>query len=319
MSLVVTTEDVPDGERRDYWHNVVMETFVPLNVAITQDGSFSGNITTDHLSYLQVSTVEADAEHVTRTESLISRAVEEYLLVGLQDAGPGVVSQDGRQAQLGPGDIALYDTTRPYTLDFQEHFRMKVFQLPKRLLAVTQDDLRLVTGTTIRSDEGVGALLSPFLSALSDKAADYHPAAGERLAGNVADLLATLVSERLGKEADRDTIRGTHALRIKLYINQRLADPELTPELIANAHHISVRYLHKIFEEEGLTVSRWIQRRRLEECRRELRRRAATNPTVGAIAHRWGFTSVAHFSRAFRATYGMSPSEWRAGQGSEPA
>ncbi|MEV5147141.1 helix-turn-helix domain-containing protein [Streptomyces sp. NPDC052727] len=28
-------------------------------------------------------------------------------------------------------------------------------------------------------------------------------------------------------------------------------------------------------------------------------------------ARRWGFTNSAHFSRAFRTAYGMSPSQWR--------
>ncbi len=32
---------------------------------------------------------------------------------------------------------------------------------------------------------------------------------------------------------------------------------------------------------------------------------------VAAVAQRWGFVSPAHFSRAFRAFYGMSPREWQ--------
>lgn len=33
--------------------------------------------------------------------------------------------------------------------------------------------------------------------------------------------------------------------------------------------------------------------------------------TIAAVANRWGFMSATHFSRVFRAAYGMSPSEWR--------
>jgi AraC-like DNA-binding protein len=32
---------------------------------------------------------------------------------------------------------------------------------------------------------------------------------------------------------------------------------------------------------------------------------------VNRIAARWGLTSAAHFSRAFRAAYGVSPLEYR--------
>jgi AraC-like DNA-binding protein len=83
-------------------------------------------------------------------------------------------------------------------------------------------------------------------------------------------------------------------LRIRTFVGRHLADPDLTPEVIARAHHISVRYLHKIFEGEDTTVSRWIQSSRLEACRRDLLHREAANRTIVAVARRWGFTSAAH-------------------------
>ncbi|MEU1814944.1 helix-turn-helix transcriptional regulator [Streptomyces roseifaciens] len=79
---------------------------------------------------------------------------------------------------------------------------------------------------------------------------------------------------------------------------------------------MSVRHLHRLFRDEGTegtTVSRWILERRLEHCRRELGRPGGSAPSVTAVAHRFGFTSPSHFSRAFRAAYGVSPREWRAG------
>ncbi|MFC3572373.1 helix-turn-helix transcriptional regulator [Streptomyces yaanensis] len=81
--------------------------------------------------------------------------------------------------------------------------------------------------------------------------------------------------------------------------------------MIADAHNMSVRYLHKLFEQEEITVSRWILRQRLERCRRDLLRATGTAPTVARVARRWGFVSPSHFSRAFRAAYGMSPREWQ--------
>lgn len=99
-------------------------------------------------------------------------------------------------------------------------------------------------------------------------------------------------------------------LRIRAFIDRHLADPDLTPRAIARAHSISLRHLHNLFESEDATVSRWIQRRRLEECRRDLARHAKGS-TIAAVAHRWGFVSAAHFSRVFRAVYGMAPRECR--------
>ncbi|MES9524481.1 helix-turn-helix domain-containing protein [Streptomyces capoamus] len=73
----------------------------------------------------------------------------------------------------------------------------------------------------------------------------------------------------------------------------------------------SGRTSHKLFELEDITVSRWIQQRRLERCRDDLARRQVAHLTIAAVAHRRGFTSASHFSRVFRAAYGVSPAEGR--------
>jgi AraC-like DNA-binding protein len=99
--------------------------------------------------------------------------------------------------------------------------------------------------------------------------------------------------------------------RIRAHIDARLWDRELTPVTVAAAQHISIRYLHKLFEGQGSTIGRWIQHRRLEEARRELARPGRSDTTVAAVARRWGFANATHFSRCFRAEYGMPPSDWR--------
>jgi AraC-like DNA-binding protein len=56
-------------------------------------------------------------------------------------------------------------------------------------------------------------------------------------------------------------------LRVKQYIDQRLADPALGPGEVAAAFGISTRYLHRLFEREHETVAQYIRDRRLERCR----------------------------------------------------
>ena len=49
---------------------------------------------------------------------------------GLQLGGTCVVEQDGRTAVLAPGDMVVYDTDRPYRLDFPQEARLLVLMLP---------------------------------------------------------------------------------------------------------------------------------------------------------------------------------------------
>jgi AraC-like DNA-binding protein len=80
---------------------------------------------------------------------------------------------------------------------------------------------------------------------------------------------------------------------------------------VARRHFISRSYLDKLFETEAEGVARYIRERRLERCREELADPRMTEQSILDIATRWGFVSAAHFSRVFRAAYGMTPREAR--------
>ncbi|MFG3547598.1 helix-turn-helix domain-containing protein [Streptomyces sp. NPDC047725] len=309
---MLTTASVPDRDKVAYWNEVVSRTLVPMTVAPRDDGPFDGRITAHRLAYLQVSTLEADAERVSRTPALISRSSEALMAVGVQISGTATFVQDGRRTRVREGDLVVYDTTRPYSFDYPGRFAAHVFQLPRRALGVSDGDIRRVTGDAIGTGDGFGAMLLPFLATLASSADNYPAGVANRLAGNVVDLFATLIAERAHPGGDApDTARSHLVLRVREHIDRNLGDPGLSPESIARTFRISVRYLHRLFEGEHVTVARLIQRRRLEECSRELARRAGTAPTVSSVAQRWGFVSPAHFSRAFRAAYGVSPREWR--------
>ena len=60
-----------------------------------------------------------------------------------------------------------------------------------------------------------------------------------------------------------------------------------------------------------MTVAGWIRSRRLERCRRDLADPSLAARPVAAIAARWGFSSAADFSRAFRTAHGVPPAEYR--------
>ncbi|MBF9066464.1 AraC-like ligand-binding domain-containing protein [Streptacidiphilus fuscans] len=313
MDVALTTACVPDDDKLDYWNKALNRVLVPQAVTPRRPEPLTGRITSRRLGYLRVSTIEADAQRMSRTRRHTSQAGGEFVTVGLQTSGRGALAQDGRTATLDPGALVVYDTTRPYTLEQPEPFHMHLFQVPHRVLAVPETVSHRITATTLAPEEVMAGIVTPFLTALAATAARCSPSVGEQLAGTVRDLLTTLISEQVARHepADRGGAAGAMALRVHDYVNQNLADPDLSPQTIATHHHISVRYLHKLFESEGTSISRWIQQRRLEECSRELAPRGRTSPTVSSVAQRWGFVNPAHFSRAFRAAYGMSPREWR--------
>jgi AraC-like DNA-binding protein len=81
---------------------------------------------------------------------------------------------------------------------------------------------------------------------------------------------------------------------------------------IALALNCSRRHLYHAFCDEPEGVAGFILQQRLEACRRALADIAAPARSVTEIALSKGFNNLAHFSRVFKARYGLSPSEYRA-------
>lgn len=65
----------------------------------------------------------------------------------------------------------------------------------------------------------------------------------------------------------------------------------MTPASISAACYISTRYLHKIFEREGTTVTGWIRMRRLEKISRDPADPRLADQPVGDIGARWGLVN----------------------------
>ena len=313
MSVIVRTPQVQPTQRLDFWRHAVSDTFVPLDVSGATGPAFRAEMRGGPLGTVQMFDVNAERHRVQRTPALISRSAPDLYKLSIQLRGSALLCQDDREATLGPGDFAIYDTCRPYQMAFDDAFRMLVLVFPHKLLSLSQERIRQLTAVAVSGRRGTGALVSPFLLRVARHLDEYDPASTPRLADTALDLLMTSFAERLDcpSAVPAQARRRALLLSIHAFIDSRLDDPELDPASIAAAAHISTRYLHKLFEGEGLTVAGWIRARRLEHCRRDLLDPLLRHQTVSAIAARWGITDPARFSRQFRAAFGQTPSDYR--------
>jgi len=231
--------------------------------------------------------------------------------------GELVLDQAGSTAWAEPGGMVLLDTARPFRMRLTApHNAVVTAHLPQTLSP---------TLSAAASDGALAALVAPvaeFLAALAQDTTPYRHSDELRLGAVVTDLVLTLLGD--GHRAVEETrtaaqeaqgTPGTPVLlcRIQEYVLDHLGDQRLAPDRIAAAHHISTRYLHRLFERQKLTVTAWIKAQRLERCRRDLADPRLRHLPVYAIAAGWGFAQAADFSRAFRAAYGNTPTGFRAG------
>jgi AraC-like DNA-binding protein len=319
MSTRISMTDWPESDRLDYMREAAAALWVPMDFTFSPVAPPWAEFRASGLGPMQVVVIDCLPAVVHRTPKLIAQADPDLMKAFLVLDGASVVGQGDNQALLTTGDLAVYDTRCPYditlgaNLDELTRLRGLTFTFPPSLLPLSRAGIGELAGTRIPPTPGLGDLTSQFLLQLARNIDSYTPAEAARLSTAALEVLAT----RLARELD---IRswGTHEARkhallttVQGFICQHLAESWLCPADVAAAHHMSLRSLHQLFHDEGLTVAGWIRRRRLEQCRRDLTDPALDARPVAAIAARWGFASAADFSRSFRAAHGVPPAEYR--------
>ncbi|PSL57433.1 AraC family transcriptional regulator [Saccharothrix carnea] len=314
MSYALSTVGVPEAQQFDLWQSAVSQAFVPLEASAggTAGRGFRGRLRGQSLGSVAVYEASADAHTVRRTARAISRAAPEYYKLSLQLHGTARLSQDGRHASLRPGDFALYDTTRPYSLAFEDVSSTLVLMFPRDMLVLPSGHVAALTAVRFAGGTGVSGIVSGTLVQLARNIDDPAVHGSVRLARNVVDLLGTALADRLDyADVPVESSRAALLVKIRSYVEAHLEDAELSPGDIAAAHHISTRYLHKLFSEAGTTVSGYLRRRRLERCGQDLADPAKHRLSIGVIGARWGLVDASYLSRAFKTEFGLSPSEYR--------
>jgi len=311
VTTVLTTDGLHPGEREAFWRHA-LSGLLPVTITILGEGSVEGSVRLNRAGRMVVAEGKATSQEVQRTAHDISRSQPEYFQLAVVASGVCRVSQDDRQAELHTGDWAAYESFRPVQLLFDSDWHACTFTFPRETVQLSDSERRLITGRRMDGRTGMTGVVSRFLLDLARTSEDVPAGQWERALLQASELVASLLSDHAApSEAVRGCLQQTLMVRIKDYISHRLCDPGLGPPEIAAAANISVRYLHKLFEAEHLSVSQYIKALRLERSRRELLDPRLAGRSIAAVAFACGFGDLSGFNRAFKAAYGTSPRKLR--------
>lgn len=280
--------------------------------------AFRGEIRRETLATLDLSEIVSRAQDVRRTARQIGRTTGDYFLVTIQTGGSGTIRQDGREALLRRGDFALFDSTRPYELFFDEDFRQFVLMLPREMLRTRLKDTEHLTANAVSGRRGVGHLMIGMIETLWRDIDTLEPAPADAVADSVLNILvAGLKTLPAAQRCEVSQLTALHRDQIRAFVLQHPRDPRLSAGMIAAALRLSSSTVHRAFRGEPCSAAHWIWTQRLEAIKRDLADPAMRHRGVSDIAFRWGFNDAAHFSRAFKERYGVTPREFRLGLSSQ--
>jgi AraC family transcriptional activator of tynA and feaB len=308
MRWACSTAEMPERERLAYWVDAVCDTFIHVDCEPKPDCPLCGEIISLSVGKLRIGTVSSTAQVITRSPRQIARDDADVFNIGVQLSGCAVMSQDGRQVSLRPGDLVLHDSSRPWQLTFDGTFSQMVLQVPRVDLTYRLGSLEHLGALRIDGAVGIGAMLSQLLRVLPSQFEKIPTGAHTWFAENLLDLTATafLAQQELAPPPSADLALA----RVKLWIETHLTE-DLSAPRIASECHLSTRHLNRLFRRDQTTVMRYVWKRRLARCHHDLIDPSMHSRSITELAFAAGFNDLSHFSRSYKQRYGRAPREAR--------
>lgn len=315
--ITMSSQAVEAVERFAWYADLVQQHIFPITLSTPFAADFSSEVSVLQLGTVQVAHFTFPPLQAARTARHIRRADPDTYQLGWIRRGAMAATQLRNAAFVGTGDMVFFDASHPLEAEVRGEEPMAevtVLRLPRNALFLPPMQADRLLARRLAPDGVSGVLLRQHLITLVAHAAEIGPAEAHRLGSITADLTASFAADRIGKAELVPSEARTTVLRAQInsFISRNLSDPELRPAAIAAHHHISLRSLHALFQQEPATVAATIRKRRLERCRADLADPRMRDQPIAALAARWGLLIPAEFSRAFKAAYGMSPGEYRA-------
>lgn len=307
--LLLSTDLVEPSLRSEAWREITRPFFETTWYPGEDGAPLEGSLRSRSIGSLLIGPTSFNRQQYRRDRRVILRGGLDQYLLQLFVAGTLEGDCDGQAISVGPGDICVFDLARPFVSRVQTGSTISIV-LPREGIDSAAGG-RSLHGVTLKAGSPVTRLLANFIVSLSDAAADMASAdalAIEEAAIGlfVSGLLRQVPDISMGDPAVAQVLRR----RVLDFIDANLSEPELGLALLMRHFRVSRAHLYRMFASDGGVVKA-VRERRLDAAYRELTRPGRPPRSVTDIAHVLGFSSSSQFQRAFRARFGMTPSEAR--------
>ena len=304
-------ETLRPQDRHAFWMDVVCNIFMPVRSVVDNRVDFQAQLHAQDFGILTVTDVHSTPQRIYRDQSCIARSTDEYLSLGLTRCGTPLLAQSGRGVSMVQGDFALYDSRQPHSWVLPSYVHETVVQIPHSALRERISSCENLTATRLSRKDPVARLAFDYLVGLTalDESVDLETR--RRLANQGIDLISMALAERFKGMLLPSVQRSSLLYRIKCHVRENLTDSEMTLTRVASFFGVTPRYINNLFQDEQTSFGRFLLSSRLEACANQLRNSSQQNLAISTLAYAFGFSDMAHFSRVFKARFGVTAREFR--------
>ena len=310
MDLVFSTDGIEPSRRYAAWQGAICDVYVHVDVESEKRSDYQGFIREARFGAVTMTDVLLSEQRISRRERHIAKLDKDCYYVEFVQHGKINILQSGQSLLSNASVGAIFSASEAYDLECIGKVRSLYLEIPRQEFAERFPKDRIPLVRTMATGRGLGRIAAEFCSMLALEGASLDATVRARLGDELMDVLALALD--MGDKDDFTADRSVRQVRlrsVKAWIEEHLADPDLSLEKIARNNGISLRHLHYLFRPTDMSVSEWIWDRRLQRCYDLLMRPGPRPLSVTEVAYQLGFSSSSHFSTAFRRKFGISPSD----------
>jgi AraC-like DNA-binding protein len=235
------------------------------------------------------------------------QAPASWMLI-LQLAGTSSFEQNATSCVIRRGDLLLMDISQNFVIASPQGCEQIILTSHQfNLAGLVPDNLVLQ-----EKQPGPVQMLKNMMNDAYHSLSQLREETSRIIGQGLTSLLVNIVQQQSGQQALASTSSAHRKEWIQTFIENHLTNRDLDVTVIARAAGCSPRTIHRLFRDElDCTVNDYIWTRRLARCAEELLNPVNAGQSITDIAFFWGFNSSSHFSRSFKATYGVSPRLFR--------
>jgi len=308
-SIHFDSDLLPEADRFAYWSAAVAayDVFLPREAP-----PFRAKVDAWMLGDIVITDSRLPALRFLRTAAKAAAdGVTNYSFL-LRSQGTWTGTLGDRPMTVGPGQVAIFDLSRPVDAHGSAGDGITVAVERSALDSALPEPVNL-HGVILEG--AMGRLFADHLLSLVRQLPNMPLNDAPTAASSTIGLAAAAIMDLPAAERLPGPIVVAARHKVRRHIDQNLESSELSPDNICKALGLSRSSLYRAFSSSG--VAAYIRTRRLEAVH-VLLNNPAERRSLAEIAYMFGFVSDAHFSRAFKQRFGYSPREARTGAGGVP-
>ncbi|MEZ5922937.1 MAG: helix-turn-helix domain-containing protein [Hyphomicrobiaceae bacterium] len=303
------TSDVPASRSLGAWRDFMSMIYYRVDVSSPRSDGLRGELKELQLGPIGLSRFMSDQQRVFRHRSSALRDNADHFVFIFPRQGRCYFDQLGRSAHFGPGSVVMLRSAESYEAACGDSFENVTIKVPAPVLEARVEAI----GDRCASLEAANPVIVPIVADMAARLIEVQaglPIQESHLSESLIELLAAMMTQNSAETPHDDSGRGMMRVwqgKLAVYIRRHMTDSDLSPEHVARAHGISVRYIHRIFQSQGTSFGRWVLEQRLKAAHAAIVADRSNAKTLQTIAFDCGFSNQSHFSTSYKELFGETP------------